>query len=100
MDMLAEKMTPESLRTWFPDAAIAEYKDDRVILTVPHSITRDLIRDKYQKTLDDIFARIFSMPIEVVVMTEDEFHTYLQEKSAEPSYISQARWSRRFLRAR
>ena len=47
MDMLAEKMTPESLRTWFPDAAIAEYKDDRVILTVPHSITRDLIRDKY-----------------------------------------------------
>ncbi len=28
------------------------------------------------------------MPMEVVVMTEDEFRTYMQEKETEPTYMS------------
>ena len=88
MDMLAEKMTAVSLQTWFSDVAIGEYKDNRIILTAPHSMTKEVICDKYQKTLEDIFEQIFSMPMEIVVMTEEEFRTYMQGKEAEPTYMN------------
>ena len=84
MDMLAEKMTAVSLQTWFSDVAIGEYKDNRIILTAPHSMTKEVICDKYQKTLEEIFEQIFSMPMEIVVMTEDEFVLTCRKRKPSP----------------
>jgi len=88
MDLLAEKMTAVSLQTWFSGVSIAEYQSDRILLTVPHSMTKSVICDKYMPLLESIFQEIFSMKMEVAVMTEEEYGVYLQNKESEPSFMS------------
>ncbi len=87
LDMLAEKLNPVSLQTWFSDAAIGELLDSRVILTVPHTITKDVVCEKYQGMLEDIFEKIFSMPMEVLVLTDEEFRSYSESRKSAPAYM-------------
>lgn len=88
MEILAGKMTAVSLQTWFGDISVGEMKDDRVILTTPHQVQKDVICDKYKDLLNKTFADIFSQPIEVMVMTENEFRVYLEEKQTGPAYLN------------
>ena len=86
-EMLAETLNPVSLKTWFSTAAIGEFQDNRVIITVSYKMEKDIICGKYQDLLEDIFARIFSMPIEVVVMTNDEFKAYSSARGESPAFM-------------
>ena len=88
MEMLAERLNPVSLQTWFSGAAIGEYEDNRVILTLPHPMVKEVVCDKYQSLLEEIFNQIFSMPTEVRVMTEDEFRSYQAQRKTPPSYMN------------
>ena len=83
LNLMAAKLTPTTIETWFGDAALVEFSADRVILTTPNQIKQNLIQNKYLELLREIWREIFSSDMEVLVLTEQEYKIYLENREME-----------------
>lgn len=83
LNLMAAKLTPTTIETWFGDAALVEFSADRVILTTPNQIKQNLIQNKYLDLLSEIWREIFSSDMEVLILTEQEYKVYLENREME-----------------
>jgi chromosomal replication initiator protein len=83
LELMAAKLTPTTIQTWFGDAALVEFSAERVILTTPNQIKQNLIQNKYMELLYEIWREIFSSDMEVLILTEQEYKVFLENREME-----------------
>lgn len=83
LELMAAKLTPTTIQTWFGDAALVEFSAERVILTTPNQIKQNLIQNKYMELLCEIWREIFSSDMEVLILTEQEYKVFLENREME-----------------
>ena len=80
LDLMAKSLTPTTIETWFGDAKLAEFSAEKIIITTPNQIKKNLISSKYMTLLSNTWKEIFSTDMEVLILTEDEYKTYLHNR--------------------
>lgn len=72
LDLLKNEMTPTAVNTWFGDAEPVSLDDSRFVLCSPTEMKRNTIRSFYIPTLERAFEELFSLHIQVEVVSPDE----------------------------
>lgn len=72
LDLLKNEMTPTAVNTWFGDAEPVSLDDSRFVLCSPTEMKRSTIRSFYIPTLERAFQELFSLHIQVEVISPEE----------------------------
>lgn len=80
LELMTEYYSKTTISTWFDDAALSELRGNRIIITTPQRIKKDVINERYLAKLRETWRDIFSDDMEVEVLTDEEFRLYLLER--------------------
>ena len=72
LDLLKNEMTPTAVNTWFGDAEPVSLDESRFVLCSPTEMKRNTIRSFYIPTLERAFQELFSLHIQVEVVSPEE----------------------------
>ncbi len=84
MDMLLEKedMTQTAYKTWFEDCQAVDLLDDKLVIHTPSEFKRNIIEQRFSKSLSDALMEIFSGQFEIMVLCGKELDAYMKDAPA------------------
>ena len=85
MEILSEKLTTTSIRTWFTDCSPIELEDGRLVLQTPTPFKRDIIQQRFAAVIQDAMRELFSCDFEIVVLSGEELEDYAEQRREEKS---------------
>ena len=73
--LIQEKMStsPSIFNLWFNEFRLASLSDDKAIFTTPSAIKRNILSTKYQKLIVDSLEEAIGFPLEISIITDEEF---------------------------
>ena len=85
---IQEKMStsPSIFNLWFNEFKLASLTDDKAIFTTPSAIKKNILSTKYQKLIAESLEETIGFPLDVSIVTEEEFKSPVKqtEEKAEP----------------
>ena len=81
--LIQEKMSnsPSIFNLWFNEFKLSSLTDDKAIFTTPSAIKKNILSTKYQKLIADSLEEAIGFPLEISVLTEEEFKNPTPSKS-------------------
>jgi chromosomal replication initiator protein len=73
LEVLAEEIDASSFDIWFSQAKFKTYRDDRVYISVPNSLTKEWIESRYLENLQNKIRNFTHQNIELIINTESQF---------------------------
>jgi len=82
LSLLEQKMsaTPSIFKLWFNEFKLASLTDNLAVFTTPSAIKKNILSTKYLKLICDTLEETIGFPLDVQIMTEEEFSS--PDKSA------------------
>ena len=74
--LMQPEMTATTMNTWFDDTTAVALEDDRFVLYSPTRFKRDIIASRYVTKIQAALRELFSLDMEVTILTEDELTQY------------------------
>ena len=73
--LIQEKMSnsPSIFNLWFNEFRLSSLTDDKAIFTTPSAIKKNILSTKYQKLIADSLEEAIGFPLEISVVTVEEF---------------------------
>ena len=84
LELLASKLTPTAINTWFADCTPVAIEDCTLVIHTPTEFKRTLIEKRYAHYINEIMSDIFSCDFDLIVLTGDE---RLEEKTSDNSVL-------------
>ena len=78
--------SPSIFNLWFNEFKLASLTDDKAIFTTPSAIKKNILSTKYQKLIAESLEETIGFPLDVSIVTEEEFKSPVKqtEEKAEP----------------
>ena len=75
LSLIEQKMSssPSIFNLWFNEFKLASLTDDKAVFTTPSAIKKNILSTKYQKLIMESLEEAIGFPLEVSVLTDDEF---------------------------
>ena len=75
LTLIQEKMStsPSIFNLWFNEFKLASLTDDKAVFTTPSAIKRNILSTKYQKLIVDSLEEAIGFPLEISIITDEEF---------------------------
>ena len=75
LSLIQEKMSvsPAVFTLWFNEFKLASLADDKAVFTTPSAIKKNILSTKYQKLIADSLEETIGFPLEISIMTDEEF---------------------------
>ena len=80
LKMMEKDFTKVTISTWFDDMSVVEFDNDRLVLSTPHQLKKDIIESKYADSLRSVLRELFSQDIRIMILTPEELVTFQKEK--------------------
>lgn len=74
--LMEREMTPISIETWFGDVEVVALEDTRFVLCVPTDFKRNILRSRFQGTVERALKELFSFDVEVAMLLPEERERY------------------------
>ncbi len=88
LSLIEEKMNtaPSVFKLWFNEFKLASLTDNLAVFTTPSAIKKNILSTKYQKLISDTLEEAIGFPLEISIMTDEEFKNpdAESEKAAPP----------------
>ena len=85
LNSIQDKMsTPSIFNLWFNEFRLASLTDDQAVFTTPSSIKKNILSTKYQKLIGEILEETIGFPLEVSIVTEEEFKSPVKKSEEKP----------------
>ena len=65
--------SPSIFNLWFNEFKLASLTDDKAVFTTPSAIKKNILSTKYQKLIMESLEEAIGFPLEVSVLTDEEF---------------------------
>ena len=75
-------MTAVSIETWFGDVEAVALEDTRLVLCVPTDFKRNIIRTRFQSTVEQALKELFSFDVDVALLLPEERDAYARQSAA------------------
>ncbi len=89
LSLIEEKMNtaPSVFKLWFNEFKLASLTDNLAVFTTPSAIKKNILSTKYQKLISDTLEEAIGFPLEISIMTDEEFKNpdAESEKAVPPS---------------
>ena len=84
LSLIKEKMStsPSIFNLWFNEFRLASLTDDKAVFTTPSAIKKNILSTKYQGLIAESLEEAIGFPLEISVVTEDEFKNPTANKEA------------------
>ena len=75
LSLIQEKMSssPSIFNLWFNEFKLASLDDDKAVFTTPSAIKKNILSTKYQKLITDSLEEAIGFPLDVSILTVEEF---------------------------
>ncbi len=75
LSLIEQKMStsPSIFNLWFNEFRLASLTDDKAVFTTPSAIKKNILSTKYQKLISDSLEEAIGFPLEISIVTEEEF---------------------------
>ena len=75
LSLIEQKMSssPSIFNLWFNEFKLASLTDDKAVFTTPSAIKKNILSTKYQKLIMESLEEAIGFPLEVSVLTDEEF---------------------------
>ncbi len=83
VEHMCTQMSPTSVNTWFSECEPLEFENGILVLKCGTDFKRDIILERYKNLLTDALFYIFSVDIDVSLLTEEEYEDYELRKKSE-----------------
>lgn len=83
--VLAEKLTPTAMKTWFDDCTPVGLDENCLVLHSPNEFKGNIIATRYGSIIKDALSDLFSQDFDLQVLSGDEISDYEAKKKAENS---------------
>ena len=77
--LMESGMTAVSIETWFGDVEAVALEDTRLVLCVPTDFKRNIIRTRFQSTVEQALKELFSFDVDVALLLPEEREAYAQQ---------------------
>ena len=71
-ELMQQTLTTVTMSTWFSDTTAVELEEDRLILTAPTPLQRDIISKRYAPAIRGALKELFSAELDVAVLSPEE----------------------------
>lgn len=90
LSFIQEKMStsPSIFNLWFNEFKLASLADDKAVFTTPSAIKKNILSTKYQKLISESLEEAIGFPLDVSIVTEEEFRApqaKAEEKAQAPA---------------
>lgn len=72
MEILAGKLTPVSIKTWFEDCTPVDLKDGTLVLHTTTEFKRGILQSRFESEIKDALRELFSCDFELLILAGDE----------------------------
>lgn len=83
MDVLAQKLTPTAMATWFNDCTPVGLDGNSLVLHSPSEFKGDIIATRYSSIIKEALSDLFAQDFDLLVLSGDEIKDYEVKKKAE-----------------
>ncbi len=83
---LEEKINPTVVQTWFDDAEVVEFTDERLTIHTPSLFRQETIQRRFVPFIQDAMHDIFQFHTEVVILNDEELQAF-REQERQPDII-------------
>ena len=80
--LMESDMTAVSIDTWFGDIEAVALEDTRLVLCVPTDFKRNIIRTRFQTTVEQALRELFSFDVDVALLLPEERDVYTAQRAA------------------
>ena len=89
LSSLEEKMsaTPSIFKLWFDEFRLASLTDNLAVFTTPSAIKKNILSTKYFKLINETLEEAIGFPLEVNIMTVEEFKNPGSMAQEKPSVV-------------
>ena len=87
--LMESGMTAVSIETWFGDVEAVALEDTRLVLCVPTDFKRNIIRTRFQSTVEQALKELFSFDVDVALLLPEEREAYAAQGSAGTSAVGE-----------
>ena len=67
--------SPSIFNLWFNEFKLASLASDKAVFTTPSAIKKNILSTKYHKLISESLEEAIGFPLEVSIVTEDEFNS-------------------------
>ncbi len=87
LEKIKGRMTsaPTVFNLWFDDLRLAALTEDMATFTTPSTLKKNILSSKYQKHISDSLEEVIGFPMEIYIMTEEEFRNPTVKAAEEKS---------------
>lgn len=79
-DTLSEQITPTAMKTWFRGSQAREINGSCLMITTTGEYKKQVISERFAPMIIRILSDIFSSEFELMVLTDDEYESYIEAK--------------------
>ena len=72
MEILAGKLTPVTIKTWFEDCTPVDLKDGTLVLHTTTDFKRGILQSRFETEIKDALRELFSCDFELLILAGDE----------------------------
>ena len=83
LSVLAEKLTPTAMKTWFDDCTPVGLDENCLVLHSPNEFKGNIIATRYGGIIKEALSDLFSQDFDLQVLSGDEISDYEAKKKAE-----------------
>ena len=80
--LMEGSMTAVSIETWFGDIEAVALEDTRLVLCVPTDFKRNIIRTRFQNSVEQALKELFSFDVDVALLLPEEKAVYAAQRAA------------------
>ena len=80
--LMEGSMTAVSIDTWFGDVEAVALEDTRLVLCVPTDFKRNIIRTRFQNSVEQALKELFSFDVDVALLLPEEKAVYAAQRAA------------------
>jgi chromosomal replication initiator protein len=77
---LEQRLTEVFVASWFDDAEVLEFSNDRLVLYSPSEYRQEIIRSRGEKYIKDAMKELFNLDITLTVLGDDDLDEYNKTK--------------------
>lgn len=81
LSYLKEKVNEITYKCWFSDLRLKSFESDNIIIIAPDDFKKDVLIKNYMPVLTDAFEELFSLPVSITIVCDNEMSVEPQQAS-------------------
>ncbi len=87
MEVLAQKLTPTSINTWFTDCTPIDLRDGTLVIHTPTEFKRGILQQRFADVIKEALKELFSCDFELDILAGDELDDYVSDDATDQNAL-------------